>query len=274
MSSSYSSLTLFFFFASTFLYTSSNSFNITNILNQNNEFSTFNNLLTQTNLASAINSRQTITVLALSNDAVSHFSDQSAEDNKKVLSLLIILDYYDIKKLRSLNKKSVILTTLFQASGQAKGEQGFVNATVMNNGDVMFGSAVPGSILDSKLIDSVATHPYNISVLHISSYIRFMNPDGSFDVGSSSKPLPPQPPNDDDYEFDEPPSPPSSTTKPVVADATAATAKPPSAATAKPPSAAKANSTSGVSAINAPNFASAFVVSSFWLFMTVWRCDG
>ncbi|CAN7001816.1 fasciclin-like arabinogalactan protein 14 [Brassica rapa] len=267
-----SSVTLFFFFfASTFLYTSSNSFNITNILNQNNEFSIFNNLLSQTGLASTINSRQTITVLALSNDAMSFFSTiQSIEENKIRLSLHVVLDYYDIKKFRSMNKKSVILTTLFQSTGQAKGLQGFINTTIMNNGDVMFGSAVPGSGIYSKLIDSVATHPYNISVLHISSSISLMNPDGPSFSGSSSTPLPPQPPNDDDYEFDEPPSPPSSTTKPVVADATAATAKPPSAATAKPPSAAKANSTSGVSAISTPNFASAFVVSSFWLFMTVW----
>lgn len=262
MSSSYSSsLTLFFFFASTFLYTSSNSFNITNILNQNNEFSTFNNLLSQTGLASTINSRQTITVLALSNDAMTMFSSQSTEDNKKSLGLHIVLDYYDIKKLRSI--KSVILTTLFQASGQAKGLQGFVNATVMNNGDVMFGSAVRGSGLDSKLIDSVATHPYNISVLHISSYISIMDPEGPKDHGSSSSPLPVQPPGDDDYEYDEPPSPPSSTTKPFVAAATAATAK--------PPSSAKDNSTtSGVSAISIPNLAFVFVISSFWCFMTVW----
>ncbi|KAF8109465.1 hypothetical protein N665_0095s0038 [Sinapis alba] len=258
-SSSYS-LTLFFFFASTFLYTSSNSFNITDILNQNNEFSTFNNLLSQTQLASTINSRQTITVLALSNDAMSFFSGQSTADNKKSLSLLIILDYYDIKKLKSLNKKSVILTTLLQSSGQAKGLQGFINATVMNNGDVMFGSAVRGSNLDSKLIDSVATNPNNISVLHISSYIPIMNAEQPAPYGGSSTPLPAQPPGDDDYEYDEPPSPPSSTTKPFVAAATAATAKPPSA---------KANSTSGVSAINTPNLAFAFVISSFWCFMTV-----
>ncbi|KAG2317925.1 hypothetical protein Bca52824_021047 [Brassica carinata] len=257
----FASLTLFFFFASTLLY--AHAFNITRILNLNNEFSTFNNLLSQTGLASTINSRQTITVLALSNDAVSVFTDQSTEDNKKSLSLHVVLDYYDIKKLKSLNKKSVILTTLFQSSGQAKGQQGFINATVMSNGDVMFGSAVPGSILDAKLIDSVATHPYDISVLHISSYIPIMNPEGPSDHGSSSSPLPPQPPGDDDYTYDEPPSPPSSTTKPVVAAATAATAK--------PPSAAKANSTtSGVPAINTPHLAFAFVISSFWFFVTVW----
>ncbi|KAF8081552.1 hypothetical protein N665_0879s0008 [Sinapis alba] len=263
-SSSSTSLTLsFLFFAST-IFNYAHAFNITRILNLNNEFSTFNNLLSQTQLASTINSRQTVTVLALSNDAMSFFSDQSTEDNKKSLSLHVILDYYDIKKLKSLNKKSVILTTLFQSSGQAKGQQGFINATVMNNGDVMFGSAVRGSILDAKLIDSVATHPYNISVLHISSYIPIMNAEQPAPYGGSSSPLPPQPPGDDDYVYDEPPSPPSSTTKPFVAAATAVTAKPPSAT---------ANSTtSGDSAINnTPNLAFVFVISSYFLFfMTVW----
>ncbi|CAH8362511.1 unnamed protein product [Eruca vesicaria subsp. sativa] len=257
--SSSSALTLFFFCTSTFLY--ANAFNITNILNLNNEFSTFNKLLSQTQLASTINSRKPITVLALSNEVMSSFSDQSPANIKNTLSLHIVLDYIDVTKLKSL-KNSVILTTLFQSSGQAKGQQGFIKANVMKNGDVLFGSAVHGAILDAKLIDSVTSQPNEISVLHISSYIPIMNAPSDTPYGSST-PLPSQPPGDDDYEYDEPPSPPSSTTKPVVAAATAATAK--------PPSSAKDNSTtSGVSAISTPNLAFAFVISSVWFFMTVW----
>ncbi|KAL0855159.1 hypothetical protein Bca101_060311 [Brassica carinata] len=264
-SSSSSSLTVFFFFfASTFLYTSSNSFNITTILNQNKDFSTFNQLLSQTGLASTINSRQTITVLALSNDAMSSFSGQSIEDNKRSLSLHVVLDYYDIKKLKSLSKKTALLTTLFQSSGQAKGQQGFINVTVKDNGDVMFGSGVRGSGFDAQLIDSVASQPFNISVLHISSYISIMNPDNNPDtIYTSSSPLPAQPPNDDDYEFDEPPSPPSS----AKAHGPAA----PKAATAPKASSSKANSTSSASAISSQlELAFAVVMSSsFLLFMTV-----
>ncbi|CAH8354490.1 unnamed protein product [Eruca vesicaria subsp. sativa] len=261
--SSSSSLTLIFFFASTFLYTSSNSFDITTILNQNKDFSDFNKLLTQTQLASTINSHQTITILALSNDAVSSFSDQPTEDIKKTLSLHVVLDYYDIKKLKSLSKKTALLTTLFQSSGQAKGQQGFINATVMSNGDVMFGSAVPGSLLDAKLIDSVASQPFTISVLHISSYIPIMNAASSDTPYVSSSPLPPQAPNDDDYEFDEPPSPPS---PPSSAKGPAAA----KAAKAKAPS-SKTESTSSVPAINSQlDLVFVVLMSSFLLFMTVW----
>ncbi|KAF8075702.1 hypothetical protein N665_1072s0028 [Sinapis alba] len=274
-SSSPSSLTLFFLFASTFLYTSSNSFNITTILNQNKDFSTFNKLLSQTQLASTINSRQTITVLALSNDAMSFFSDQSTEDNKISLSLHVVLDYYDIKKLKSLSKKTAILTTLFQSSGQAKGQQGFINVTVKDNGDVMFGSAVRGSILDAQLIDSVASQPFNISVLHISSYIPIMNPDPSDTIYTSSSPLPAQPPNDDDYVYDEPPSPPSPPSSAKAHAPVAAKAHAPAAAKAHAPAAAakapssKANSTTSASAINSHlDLAFAVVMSSFWLLMT------
>ncbi|XP_010465042.1 PREDICTED: fasciclin-like arabinogalactan protein 14 [Camelina sativa] len=251
-----SSLTLFFFFVSTFLYTSSNSFNITNILNEHDDFSTFNKLLTETQLASTINSRQTITVLVVSNGGLSSLSGQPINLIKKILSLHIILDYYDEKKLKNLNKKSVLLTTLFQSSGQARGQQGFLNATVTKDGDVLFGSAVPGPDVNAELLDSVASLPFNISVLHISSAIMInVNadnaPPGSPLAPVSPPPRPAQPPNDDDYDYDEPPSPPSSAPR----------------AAAHGPS-KSADSASGVSRINSlPALAFTLLMSSIWWFM-------
>ncbi|XP_010499304.1 PREDICTED: fasciclin-like arabinogalactan protein 14 [Camelina sativa] len=247
-----SSLTLFFFFVSTFLYTSSNSFNITNILNEHDDFSTFNKLLSETQLASTINSRQTITVLVVSNGALSSLSGQPANLIKKILSLHIILDYYDQKKLKNLSKKSVLLTTLFQSSGQARGQQGFLNATVTKDGNVLFGSAVPGPDLNAELLDSVASLPFNISVLHISSAIMIDVKANNAPTGSPLSPSPPRPaesPNDDDYEYDEPP--PSSA--PRVA--------------AHGPS-KSADSANGVSRINSlPALAFTLLMSSIWWFM-------
>ncbi|EOA31887.1 hypothetical protein CARUB_v10015115mg [Capsella rubella] len=249
-----SSLTLFFFFffVSTFLYTSSNSFNITNILNEHDDFSTFNNLLSETQLASTINKRQTITVLVVSNGALSSLSGQPTDVIKKILSLHIVLDYYDQKKLKNLSKKSVLLTTLFQSSGQAKGQQGFLNATVMTNGDVAFGSAVPGSDRNSQLLDSVASLPFNISVLHISSAIMIDVKADNAPTASplspvSSPPRPAQSPNGDDY--DEPPS------------------SAPGAA-ADGPSSENADSANRVSRIDSlPALAFTLLMSSIWLFM-------
>lgn len=249
-----SSLTLFFFFASTFLYTISNSFNITNILNEHDDFSTFNNLLSETQLASTINNRQTITVLVVSNGALSSLSGQPTNVIKKILSLHIVLDYYDQKKLKNLNKKSVLLTTLFQSTGQARGQEGFLNATVMKDGDVAFGSAVPGSGLNAQLLDSVASLPFNISVLHISSAIMIDVKADNAPTGSplspvSSPPRPAQSPDGDDYDHDEPPS-----SAPVAA--------------ADGPS-ENADSTNGVSRIDSqPALAFTLLMSSIWWFMT------
>ncbi|OWM81893.1 hypothetical protein CDL15_Pgr007931 [Punica granatum] len=166
-------LLLFFFIPS------SDAFNITKILSQYPDFSTFNDGLTQTGVAGAINSRQTITVLAVDNGGMSGISGDAL---KKVLSLHVVLDYYDVQKFRQLPNKSDTLTTLFQTSGQANGKQGFLNVTRTSNG-VVFGSGVPGSSLNSNLVKSITSQPYNISVLQVSSAIVPPNGGG---IGSGS----------------------------------------------------------------------------------------
>ncbi|THU62333.1 hypothetical protein C4D60_Mb01t04020 [Musa balbisiana] len=144
------------------------SHNITTMLAKFSDFSTFSDLLTRTQLASDINSRKTITVLAVNNGAISSASGQTTDALKKILSLHVILDCYDGDKLRN---RSAILTTLFQSSGVASGRSGFLNVTDMDNGQVSFGSAVPGSSLDANFVKVLATQPYNISVVEISSVI-------------------------------------------------------------------------------------------------------
>lgn len=165
ISLTFSFLFFFFFFSS-----SINAFNITEMLNDHADFSSFNEQLTKTRLASTINARRTITVLAVDNGAVSSISGMPEDEVKKVLSLHVVLDYYDMQKLDKMVGKSRVLTTLFQASGQANGQQGFLNATKTENG-VVFGSAVEGSSPNSRLMRSVASQPYNISILQVSSVI-------------------------------------------------------------------------------------------------------
>ncbi|KAL5974005.1 hypothetical protein ACLOJK_030666 [Asimina triloba] len=163
---------------------SASAFNITRLLNDFSDFSTFNGLLTQTHLASQINSRQTITVLAVDNGAVSSVSGSSSDVQKNVLSVHVILDYYDVQKLRA-GKKSRLVTTLFQSSGLASNQMGFLNITIeKSSGDIMLGSASPGSSLSSKVVGEVVTRPYNISVLHVTSLIQ---PPGIENVNASSE---------------------------------------------------------------------------------------
>ncbi|KAI5660365.1 hypothetical protein M9H77_29158 [Catharanthus roseus] len=172
---------LFLFFLISYI---ADAFNITLLLDKYPDYSNFNSFLTQTGLAAAINSRQTITVLAVNNDNVSPLSSKSGNVLKSILSLHVILDYYDLKKLQNISNKTLILTTLFQASGNARGQQGFLNVTDSGS-DVKISSAVKGSPQSASVVGSVAAQPYNISVIQISNVVV---PPGLDNVTDSSPP--------------------------------------------------------------------------------------
>ncbi|TVU13432.1 hypothetical protein EJB05_40488, partial [Eragrostis curvula] len=146
-------------------------FNVTEMLREFPEFSTFNNLLSQTKLADEINQRQTITVLVVDNGAAGAITSLPADTQKKVLAAQVILDYYDPVKLDGIKDKAAQLTTLFQASGGATGQSGFLNYKEGADDQMAFGSAEPGAPLASKLVKVVASRPYNISVMQISAPI-------------------------------------------------------------------------------------------------------
>ena len=152
------------------LFTSATCFNITKLLDTYPDFSVFNQHLTETKLYAEINKRQTITVLAVANDAMGGVQG-SADVIKNIMSNHVVLDYYDEVKLNKLSKNTALLTTLFQSTGLAEQQQGFLNVTKMKSGEIMFGSAVKGSQLNSKLVKKIAAQPYNISVLQVSAPI-------------------------------------------------------------------------------------------------------
>ncbi|KAL9661249.1 hypothetical protein QQ045_026072 [Rhodiola kirilowii] len=166
--------------------TSASAFNITRLLGQFPEFGAFNDLLTQTHLNSEINSRLTITVLAVANESIGAISGKPLDVQKRILSNHVILDYYDTFKLQRLKKSSLLLTTLYQSTGLAQRQQGFLNVSVTSAGGIVFGSAVRGSPLNAKLLAGVASRPYNISVLQVSSPIVAPGMD-------PNEPLPPLP---------------------------------------------------------------------------------
>ncbi|GAB4850461.1 hypothetical protein Ancab_029767 [Ancistrocladus abbreviatus] len=146
-------------------------FNITKLLDQHSDFSTFNEYLTQTQLASNINNRKTITILVVDNSNMGSLSGKSTDILRKIMSVHVLLDYYDIEKLkRILPKRSIQVTNLFQSSGLAVNKQGYLNIT-LSSGQVHVESAAPGSTSDAQLIRSVAAQPYNISVMQISGPI-------------------------------------------------------------------------------------------------------
>ncbi|KAL6952862.1 Fasciclin-like arabinogalactan protein 2 [Sarracenia purpurea var. burkii] len=144
--------------------------NITRILAKHPEFSTFNHYLTLTHLAPEINRRQTITVCALDNAAMSDLLSKhlSLFTIKNVLSLHVFADYFGAKKLHQITKGSTLTATLFQATGEASGTSGYVNITDLKGGKVGFAAEDNDGHLTSTYVKSIEELPYNISVIQIS----------------------------------------------------------------------------------------------------------
>ncbi|KAK8505971.1 hypothetical protein V6N12_074033 [Hibiscus sabdariffa] len=163
-----------FLFLLPLLFSTSNAHNITRILAKHPEFSTFNHYLTVTHLAAEINRRETITVLALNNAAMSSLLSKqlSLYTLKNVLSLHVLVDYFGSKKLHQITDGTALISTMFQATGVAPGSSGYINVTDLKGGKVGFGAENNDGKLDAVYVKSVAEIPYNISVLQISQALN------------------------------------------------------------------------------------------------------
>ncbi|KAK4349558.1 hypothetical protein RND71_032313 [Anisodus tanguticus] len=100
----------------------------------------------------------------------------------------VLLDYYDVQKLQKLPNKTIKAPTLFQTTGQANNDQGFLNVTDLGSGSISLGSAAKGATLGSNLVKSIASQPFNISILQISNVIIPLGIDSSTASGPSSSP--------------------------------------------------------------------------------------
>ncbi|KAI3990434.1 hypothetical protein MKX01_021369 [Papaver californicum] len=157
----------------TLLVSSVSAHNITKILAEHPDFSTFNHYLTITHLAQEINSRQTITVCAVDNAGMSGLLSKqlSLFAIKNVLSLHILLDYFGAKKLHQITDGTALAATMFQATGSAPGTSGFVNITDLKGGKVGFGAEDNDGTLDASYVKSLKEIPYNISIIQISKIL-------------------------------------------------------------------------------------------------------
>ncbi|KAF8031715.1 hypothetical protein BT93_D0819 [Corymbia citriodora subsp. variegata] len=148
--------------------------NITRLLAGHPDFSTFNHYLSVTHLAAEINSRTTITVLAVSNAAMNDLLAEhpTTATLKNILSLHVLLDYFGSKKLHQLTDGFALAATLFQSTGSAPGSSGFVNITDLTGGKVGFVPEEGGSSdVGAYYVKSLDEVPYNISVIQISKVL-------------------------------------------------------------------------------------------------------
>ncbi|KAF8074323.1 hypothetical protein N665_1113s0004 [Sinapis alba] len=141
--------------------------NITRAFEKYSNFSTMNDLLIKTKLNIPISKYLTITLLAVSNDAISIISNRSDVEVKNILMNHVILDYYDEIKFKGMKEKSIMLTTLYQTTGLGEEMNGFLNCT-KSKGRVYFGSGVKGSPLVAEYVKALYDNPYNLSIVQIS----------------------------------------------------------------------------------------------------------
>ncbi|KAF3575562.1 hypothetical protein DY000_02034331 [Brassica cretica] len=141
--------------------------NITRALDKYPEFSTMTELFAKTKLTPIINKRQTITLLALSNDAIGSISGRPEDELKNILMNHVVLDFYDGLKLKAIKDKSTMLTTLYQSTGLGQQQNGFLKCS-KTNGKIYFGSAVKGAPQTAEYITTVFRNPFNLSVVQIS----------------------------------------------------------------------------------------------------------
>ncbi|KAK6154475.1 hypothetical protein DH2020_008723 [Rehmannia glutinosa] len=150
-----------------------NAHNITRILAKYPEFSTFSHYLTVTQLAPEINRRETITVCAVDNAGMADLLSKHLTIGaiKNVLSLHVLLDYFDAKKLHQITDGTALAATIFQATGSAPGSTGFVNITDLKGGKVGFSPQDNGGGVSATFVKTVQAIPYNISVIQISAIL-------------------------------------------------------------------------------------------------------
>jgi hypothetical protein len=149
--------------------------NITAILAGHRDMAEFSRLLASTGLADDINERNTITVLAVSDADMAPLRARHLprEALRHVLSLHVLVDYYDRAKLHRLPGGSAVVSTLFQASGDAPGSAGMVEISERRGGTVAFVPQEDGDhVHDARapavlFVKSVHEAPYNISVLQV-----------------------------------------------------------------------------------------------------------
>jgi hypothetical protein len=146
-------------------------FDITNLLSQYPAYSSYSNYLTQTQLATEINSKSTITVLVVDNSGMAPISGKPMDVIKKILSIHVLLDYFDVQKFQNMRNQNVTVNTLFQTTGQAKGSEGLMKFTDLSTGAVIFTSPSDPNGAGANLVKAVVAQPYNISVVQISAVI-------------------------------------------------------------------------------------------------------
>ncbi|KAL3685799.1 hypothetical protein R1sor_003821 [Riccia sorocarpa] len=158
--------------------------NITSTLAKYPEYKVFSDLLVSTGVDKEVNTHTSITLLVPSNDALNSFvaATPSADVVKlgDIARFHFLLTYYGLADLQALPTDNyTIVTTLYQTTGKANGNEGSVE--IYNTpGKVLVGPVGGGP--NASVVESVLEEAYKISIIHIDSVLE---PSG-FNVGDTN----------------------------------------------------------------------------------------
>jgi hypothetical protein len=143
-------------------------------------FSSFRQLLISTGIINEVDMRSSLTFLMPDNAVLSNFvashQSLSPQEVTDVLSYHVLLQYLDVGNLQTLAyTPGSQVTTLYQTSGRANGQDGFVNITGMANNVISVSAAAPGSPSQAVIITNVTAAPYNYSFFQINNVLVPLN---------------------------------------------------------------------------------------------------
>ena len=139
-------------------------------------FSTFRQLLISTGIINEVDMRSSLTFLmpdnAVLNNFVASHQTLTPQEVADALRYHVLLQYLDVGTLQTLAYATGSqVTTLYQSTGRANGQDGFVNITGMPNNVIEVSAAAPGSPPQAAIITNVTAAPYNYSFFQIDNVL-------------------------------------------------------------------------------------------------------
>ena len=139
-------------------------------------YSTFRQLLIDTGIINEVDMRSSLTFLmpdnAVLNSFVASHPTLTAQEVADALRYHVLLQYLDVPTLQTLAySNDSLVTTLYQTTGRADGQDGFVSITGMPNNVIEVSAAAPGSPPQAAIITNVTAAPYNYSFFQIDNVL-------------------------------------------------------------------------------------------------------
>ncbi|XP_071719702.1 fasciclin-like arabinogalactan protein 4 [Rutidosis leptorrhynchoides] len=152
--------------------------NITHLLSPYPDLSDFSDLLRTTTVATDLSDRTSLTLLAVPNSFL-RSSDllrrsSSSTNIADVIRYHVLLQYLSVHDLRDFPPTGKLITTLFQATGRATNNFGYVNITYdgqTNTTTVRSPAAYSQPPNNANIISLIKNLPYNVSIYTVNSLI-------------------------------------------------------------------------------------------------------